>query len=259
MLIRDKEEKMDFVSVSANEGIAEASLKRGKVNALNEQAVEEIGGCFQRLAVDPDIKAVIFTGDGPFFSFGFDIPEFLTYSRESFSRFLKEFTSLYTYLFTYPKPLVAALNGHAIAGGCMLALACDYRIMVSGRAKISLNEIIFGSSVFAGSVAMLKFLIGGKNAQAVLYDGTMYSAQAASQLGMIDQVSSEERLAGDAREVARRLAAKNAAAFRSIKGLLREPVADEMTKKEPQSVREFVEIWYSENTWKNLQGIRIHS
>jgi 3,2-trans-enoyl-CoA isomerase len=260
MLIRDKEEEeMDFVSLSANEGIAEASLKRGKVNALNEQAVQEIGGCFQRLAVDPDIKAVIFTGDGPFFSFGFDIPEFLTYSKESFSRFLKKFTSLYTYLFTYPKPLVAALNGHAIAGGCMLALACDYRLMVSGRAKISLNEISFGSSVFAGSVAMLKFLVGGKNAHAVLYDGTMYSAQAASQLGMIDQVSSEEKLAGDAREVARRLAAKDAAAFRSIKGLLREPVADEMAKKESQSVREFVDIWYSENTWRNLQAIRIHS
>jgi Delta3-Delta2-enoyl-CoA isomerase len=68
------------------------------VNALNEQAVEEIGGCFQRLAADSDIRAVIFTADGPFFSFGFDIPEFLSYSKKSFSRFLKKFTSLYTYL-----------------------------------------------------------------------------------------------------------------------------------------------------------------
>ena len=250
---------MDFVRLSTSEGIAEARLKRGKVNALNEQAVEEIRSCFQRMAADSDIRAVIFTGDGPFFSFGFDIPEFLSYSKEAFSRFLNRFTSLYTYLVTYPKPLVAALNGHAIAGGCMLALACDYRIMVSGKARISLNEITFGSSVFAGSVAMLKFLVGGKNAHAVLYDGTMYSAQAASQLGMIDQVSSDEKLAGDAREVARRLSAKDAAAFRSMKGLLRAPVADEMAKKEEQSVREFVDIWYSENTWRNLQAIKIRS
>ncbi len=169
------------------------------------------------------------------------------------------FTGLYTYLFTYPKPLVAALNGHTIAAGCMLALACDYRIMVSGKAKISLNEITFGSSVFAGSVEMLKFLVGGKNAHAVLYDGTMYSAQAASQLGMIDQVSSDEKLVADAREVASRLAAKDAAAFRSIKGLLRAPVVDEMAKREQQSIQEFVDIWYSEGTWRNLQAIRIHS
>ena len=86
---------MDFVHFSTNNGIAEARLKRGKVNALNEQVVEEIHGCFQRLAADPYIGAVIFTGDGPLFSFGFDLPEFLSYSKESFSRFLNRFTNLY--------------------------------------------------------------------------------------------------------------------------------------------------------------------
>ena len=250
---------MDFLRLSTNDGIAEARLKRGKVNALNEGVVDEISGCLQHMAADPDIRAVILTGEGSFFSFGFDIPEFLSYSKESFSKFLKRFTGLYTYLFTYPKPVVAALNGHAIAGGCMLGLACDYRIMVSGKAKISLNEITFGSSVFAGSVAMLKFLIGGRNSQAGLYDGTMYSAEAALHLGMIDQVSSNEKLLEDAREAARRLGSKDGAAFRSIKGLLRGPVAEEMVKREDASVREFVEIWYSENTLKNLHAIRIRS
>src|SRR5271166_3080575 len=96
MLIRERDVKMDFVHFSKNDGIAEARLKRGKVNALNEQVVEEIHGCFQRLAADPDVRAVIFTGDGPFFSFGFDIPEFLSYSKESFSQFLNRFTNLYT-------------------------------------------------------------------------------------------------------------------------------------------------------------------
>ena len=257
--IRHREEQLSFVSLSITDGIAEARLKRGKVNALNERVIDETAGCLQSLAADPDIRALILTGDGSFFSFGFDIPEFLSHSKESFSSFLKRFTGLYTYLFTYPKPVVAALNGHAVAGGCMLALACDYRIMVSGKAKISLNEIAFGSSVFAGSVAMLKFLVGGKNAQAALYDGTMYPAEMALHLGMIDQVSSQEKLLEDAREVAKRMGGKDAAAFRSIKGLLRAPVAQEMVKEEEASVQEFVRIWYSENTWKNLHEIRIHS
>ena len=250
---------MDFIQLSTNDGIAEARLKRGKVNALNEQVVDEISVCLQRLAADPGIRAVILTGDGSFFSFGFDIPEFLSYPQESFSSFLKRFTGLYTYLFTYPKPVVAALNGHAIAGGCMLALACDYRVMVSGKAKISLNEVTFGSSVFAGSVAMLKFLVGGKNAQAVLYDAKMYSAETAAQLGMIDKVSSTESLMKDARELSMRLAGKDAAAFRSIKNLLRVPVAEDMARNEERSVQEFVSIWYSESTWPNLRRITIHS
>lgn len=207
---------MEFVHVSINDGIAEANLKRGKVNALNKPAVEEIADCLRSLAADPETRAVILTGDGSFFSFGFDIPEFLGYSKELFAKFLQRFTGVYSYLFTYPKPVVAALNGHAIAGGYMLALACDYRIMVSGKTKISLNEISFGSSVFAGSVAMLKFLAGGKNAQAILYNATMYSAETAVQLGLIDEVSSPESLMKDARELAQRLAGKDAAAFRSI-------------------------------------------
>ena len=250
---------MEFVHVSVNDGIAVTTLKRGKVNALNEPAVEEIADCLRSLAADPDVKAVILTGDGPFFSFGFDIPEFLGYSRESFAKFLHRFTGLYSYLFTYHKPVVAALNGHAIAGGCMLALACDYRIMVLGKAKIALNEISFGSSVFAGSVAMLKFLVGGKNAQAILYDAMMYSAEMAALLGMIDKVSSSDSLMKDAREVAQRLAGKDAAAFGSIKNLLRAPVAEEMARNEERSVQQFVGIWYSESTWQNLRGITIHS
>src|SRR5262249_51030376 len=157
------------------------------------------------------------------------------------------------------KPLVAALNGHAIAGGCMLALTCDYRIMVSTKAKIGLNEIAFGSSVFAGSVEMLKFLVGGRNAHTVLYEGTMYLAKAALEAGIIDQVSSDESLMVDARAAAQRLAAKDTMAFRSMKGLLRRPVAEDMARKEGASVREFVDIWYSESTWKNLQAIKIHS
>ena len=79
--IRDREEQLSFVSLSIIDGIAEARLKRGKVNALNELVIDETAGCLQSLAADPDIRALILTGDGSFFSFGFDIPEFLSHSK----------------------------------------------------------------------------------------------------------------------------------------------------------------------------------
>lgn len=248
---------MDFVCLSTNEQVAEIRLRRGKVNALNDQTVEEIRTCFQRLAAETDVRAVILTGDGPFFSFGFDIPEFMDFSRESFSKFLANFTSLYAYVFMYPKPVIAALNGHTIAGGCMLALACDHRIMVGGKAKISLNEITFGSSVFAGSVAMLKSLVGNRNAQSILYSGGMYSAEAAMALGLVDEITSAENLSAEARAAAKRLTSKDAEAFRSIKSLLREGIAADMARQEPRSIKEFVDIWYSEATRRNLQQITI--
>ena len=248
---------MDSLSVSTNEGIAEVTIRRGKVNALSEPSVKELGIAFRDLAQTTGVRSVILTGQGPFFSFGFDIPEFLSYSKESFTRFLSSFTTLYTDLFTYPKPLIAALNGHTIAGGCMIALPADYRIMVSGKAKISLNEITFGASVFAGSVAMLTFLLGGRHARDVLYEGTMFTAEQALRFGLIDQISTDGQLMRDARDVARRLADKDPAAFRSIKRLLRTPVAHEMAAREKQFIQEFVDIWYSEDTWARLRAITI--
>lgn len=135
---------MEFIELSKNNTIATIKLNRGKVNALNEPFVEELHLCFKDLESDSNTQAIIVTGQGKFFSFGFDIPEFLSYPPKDFAGYLTKFTRLYTYLFGYPKPVVMALNGHTIAGGCMLAIAGDYRLMVTGKAWISLNELSFG-------------------------------------------------------------------------------------------------------------------
>lgn len=249
---------MSFMQVSKDGEIATATLSRGKVNALNEPMVEELTKSFEDLAIDNAVKSIIFTGTGKFFSFGFDVPEFLSYPKDDFVRYLEKFTKLYTDVFLFPKPVVAALNGHTIAGGCMLATACDFRLMVTGKARISLNEITFGAPVPAGSVEMLRYCVGSRHAQSILYSGAMYSAEQAFELGLVDQVSSEDALAEDARKVAQELAQKDSSAFRTTKHLLRKPVAEQMIKREKDAILEFVDIWYSEQTWENLKEIEIH-
>jgi enoyl-CoA hydratase/carnithine racemase len=249
---------LSFIHVSKDGEIATVTLSRGKVNALNEPMVEELTKALEDLAIDNEVKSIIFTGSGKFFSFGFDVPEFLRYSKSDFISYLEKFTNLYTNIFQFPKPVIAALNGHTIAGGCMLATACDFRLMVTGKAKISLNEITFGSTVLAGSVEMLKYCVGSRNSQSILYSGAMYSAEEACQLGLVDQVSSEDALTEDARKVAQDLAQKDSLAFRGIKHLLRKPAAEQMIKREKHAILEFVDIWYSEQTWENLKAIKIH-
>jgi 3,2-trans-enoyl-CoA isomerase len=248
---------MGFIILSKSDSVATLTLSRGKVNALNESAIDQINTSLIELENDESVKALILKGQGNFFSFGFDIPEFLSYSKDSFTEFLTKFTDLYTYMFLFPKPVVAALNGHTMAGGCMLATTCDYRIMVSGKAKIALNEISFGSSLLAGSVEMLKYCVGQKNAESILYGGSLYSAEEANEMGLIDKISSQDTLMEDAEKAAHDLAGKDSTAFRSVKGILRKPVAEEMVRKEKEVIREFVDIWYSEKTWNNLKGITI--
>jgi len=232
-------------------------LNRGKVNALDGELVDQLRAELRKHEIDTAVKAIILTGANKFFSFGFDIPEFLSFKKEDFVAYLENFTDLYTYLFLYPKPVVAALNGHAMAGGCMLALACDYRVMVNGNAKISLNEIGFGSSVFAGSVEMLRFCVGSATASTILYSGAMYTAEEAQRLGLVDELASEQELTVIATQAASNLGSKYPPAFASIKALLRGSTAEQMVRREGASVRQFADIWYSEATWANLQNITI--
>ena len=249
---------MGLVNLQKSEGIATLVLSRGKVNAINGEVVEQLKGQLQSLEVDPEVRAIILTGSGKFFSFGFDIPEFLAFSKEQFKNYLHHFTGLYTQLFGYPKPVVAALNGHTIAGGCMLALACDQRVMVTGKARIALNEIGFGASLLAGATEMLRFAVGNSNATKILYSGALYSAEEALGLGLVDQVVPEPDLMDTARWRALEMGSKHPPAFAGIKNLLRAAVVEEMNRRENQSIEEFTEIWYSDPTWANLQEIKIY-
>jgi 3,2-trans-enoyl-CoA isomerase len=248
---------MKFVSISVSDGVATVSLHRGKVNAFTEEVVAELRESLRELGTETDVRALIVTGRGKFFSFGFDVPYFMNHTRDAFTAFLKGFAALYTDLFLFPKPVVAALNGHTVAGGCMLATACDRRLMVRGKAKISLNEVTFGSSVLAGSVEMLKACVGDRNAQTILCTGAMFSAEEAYQMGLVDEVTSEEDLLEKARIAAKDLARGDAQAFATIKKLLRQSRAETMKQKEEPSIHEFVEIWYSPSTREQIRNIVI--
>ncbi len=151
---------MEYVQLSIDDGIATVAINRPKVNAINEQVVSELRDVFLALARDTQVKAVILTGRGSFFSFGFDIPGFMDYPQEAFHRFIMSFSDLVQRIFVFPKPVIAALNGHTVAGGCVLAIACDRRVMVTGKAKIALNELTLGASVFTSIAEILKYTVG---------------------------------------------------------------------------------------------------
>jgi len=232
-------------------------MTRGKVNALSEGIVDHLTDRFNQLLNDQQTQAVILTGQGSFFSFGLDVPELYDYTKDDFIDFLGKFTDLCTLIFTFPKPVIAAVNGHAIAGGCMLMTACDYRIMASGKAKVSLNEVTFGSLVFAGSVETLKCCVGHRVAEAMLLEGRMYNAERAHELGLVDCVASPDELMPIAQEVASGFATNDPHAFTALKKLVRGPIADEMRKRDPLGNRNFADLWYTPQTRERLKGIQI--
>ncbi|MGQ0793427.1 MAG: enoyl-CoA hydratase/isomerase family protein [Deltaproteobacteria bacterium] len=247
---------MSAITVENESAASLVTLRRPKVNALNEALVDELIWVLRGLEADSAVKAVILTGEGGFFSFGLDIPEFMGYSKEAFAGFIIKFTGLLKLIFQFPKPVVAALNGHAIAGGCMIALAADYRIMASEKAKISLNEITLGSTVFASGVEMVKHAVGARCAERVLLSGAMYSAEDAQALGLIDEAVSKDNLPSGAMRAAEGLSG-GGRAFASAKKLLRASAVSEWEGREGDSIAQFVDIWYSEDTRQKLEKIKI--
>ncbi len=250
---------MDSVCLERQRDVAILTLARGKVNALDEPMVRSIQEHLGSLEHDRETRAVVLTGQASFFSFGFDVPALYDCSPGDFARFLRTFTGLYRSLFVFPKPVVAAVNGHAVAGGCMLATTADYRIMATGKARISLNEITFGAALFAGSVEMLIGLLGQRHAETVALAGAMYSAEGAQAIGLIDEAVPPEAVVPRAVEKASEMAGRDLVAFAAIKHLLRGPIAERMTLGEASSIQRFVEIWYSPSTREHLRAIRIRA
>ncbi|MHC5109130.1 MAG: enoyl-CoA hydratase/isomerase family protein [Planctomycetota bacterium] len=245
----------EFVSVQTEGGIATIQLNRGKVNALIPEVLAQCNAAIDQVEAT-DARAIVLTGHGPFFSFGFDVPHMYDWPREKFHPFITAFCDLYRRLFLLPIPVIAAINGHAVAGGCMIALAADVRIMVDGNGKVSLNEITFGANVFAGLVAMLRNLVPGQTAARILYHGETFSAQDAASLGLVDQLVTAKDLMQVAGRHARQLA-KNPEAFASIKSMLRASTGSHMAAVEPGSIEAFLDIWYSEETRRQTADITI--
>jgi 3,2-trans-enoyl-CoA isomerase len=248
---------MNHVDLTRAGKIAVLTLHRGKVNAFNDSMVEEFQARLDELATDDSARGLVITGHGGFFSFGLDVPDLYPLPKEVFAEFLRAFTHLYAGIYVYPKPVVAALNGHAIAGGCMVVAACDRRLMAEGRAKIGLNEITFGSTVFAGSTEILRACVGQRNAEEILLTGGMFEPGRALTLGLVDRLVAPDDLLPMAVEEAQALASGDMAAFVSMRKLLRGQISETIRSRESDSIREFVDIWYSESTREHLRKIEI--
>ncbi len=248
---------MPFVHTTIENNIATVRMERGKVHALNEEHVEQLGTAFHQLEENDDAHAIVLTGTDKFFSFGLDVPELYDYKPDDFIRFITKFTDLYSLIFIYPKPVIAAINGHAIAGGCMLATACDWRIMMIGRYRIALNEVTFGSTVFHGAMEMLKFLCGCRRAEIIAGFGEMYSAEGALNMGLVDDTAYEDDFNKKILDKAAQYLSVDLTSFGAIKELLRRPIFERMRLYEAESLQRFTDIWYSPSTREKLKSIQI--
>lgn len=200
-----------------------------KKNSLNAELRREMETTLREIADDTVLRAVILTGGEEIFCAGADISEIKeATTAESAYRHAREFQLLFDQVESLPQPVIAALSGYALGGGCELALACDFRI-ASETAKFGLPEIKIGAFPAGGGTQRLPRLIGAARAKEIIFTGDPINAEEALSLGLVTKVVPKERLLEEAKSFASKLAALPRLALQAAKRLINRGLETDLT------------------------------
>jgi enoyl-CoA hydratase/carnithine racemase len=209
------EEPMSKVMIESRDNVAIMRLKNKVTNAISPDFVNDISAALNK--IKSEFQGMILAGGDKFFCIGFDLPELLKLDRTGMTQFFYKFNQVAFDLFTLPLPTACAITGHAIAGGNILALACDYRFAASGKKLIGLNEVKLGVPVPYLADLMLRQIVGDRAATDIVYRGEFMASSEAEQIGLVDEVVPQEEVEDRAVEKIAELAALPRAAFTTIK------------------------------------------
>ncbi len=252
--MNNEEAQVSNIAIEQRGPVALLRLSRDVTNALNLASVNELAALLQQVGSDPGVRGLVLaSANDKFFSLGFDIPHLYGQGRDDMNRFFRAFNRACLALYTLPKPTVAAITGHAIAGGCILALCCDYRFIAQGRKLMGLNEVRLGVPVPHLADCALRSLVGTGHARQIMESGEFYAPEAALEMGMVDRVLPLEEVIDRAVDKAGELDDLPAAAFGAIKRNRVEAIEAEVLARWEERTRLFIECWYSDEARQRLQ------
>ena len=215
-------------------GVRLLTLDRPPANALDERLLTDLAAALAAAAADDAVRAVVLTGAGAFFSGGFDLSA--PPRDAAAARGLRElYRDSHLRLFTLSKPTVAMVAGHAIAGGLVLVLACDYRLGLDGDYRVGLNEVAIGASYPKVAFEIVRLRLTHARASELLLGAALYPASQAVRLGIVDELVPGDRLETTVLRRAARLGAFPREAFAHTKAAL---VAEAVTRVEAETEEE---------------------
>lgn len=224
------------------DGVAVLTMTHGKANALDIEFCDALAARFDDLR-QADAKAAVLTGRGKMFSAGVDLKRLSAGGADYIRRFLPALQRLYEAVFFHPKPVVAAVNGHAIAGGCVLACCADRRLMARDAGRIGVTEILVGVPFPALAFEVVRFAAPPRYLTEFTLSGATYATDEALRRGWVDEVAEPVELMEDAIAVARELSLLSPAAFAQTKLQIRQPVTERLAKSGEATDKVVTDIW----------------
>ena len=211
-----------------------ATLTNGKTNSITRETLEKLQAAVAQVTTDDDIKGLVLTGNGRFFSSGFDLYTFMGFEELGQAvEFLTYADKVLLDLFLCPKPVICAMNGHSAAGGLILAMASDYRIITDHpKIKVGMSEIKIGVPLSTAQSAVMRFgLDSDKRFRDVMYFGEMIDVTTALEREMVDQVVDADKLIDTAKFMVSLWIDTPARPFCRLKQELRHATGEQIRKR----------------------------
>ncbi len=238
-----------MITRETQDGVAVLRLCHGKASALDTEFLREIARTMRELE-ESDVKACVLTGEGNIFSAGVDLKRLIEGGAPYLDEFMPALNDAFTQLFGFSKPLVAACNGHAIAGGCVMLACCDLRYVARGKGRIGVPELLVGVPFPLLPLEIMRFAVPRQHLQKVLYLGATYSVEHALDLGLCDEIVDLADLEERAIAAANQLASYPKDAFAFNKHLVRRPLWETVSAHGKDDEARTQELWKSEAVQK---------
>lgn len=232
-----------ILEIKDNVGIVKMN-RPAAMNALNSEILEELNGAFTELGESDQVKVIIITGEGKAFVAGADIAEMKDMSGDQARAFSMKGQKVFDLIAKTPKPVIAAVNGFALGGGCELAMACDIRI-ASEKAKLGQPEVNLGVIPGFAGTQRLSRLVGAAKAKELIFTADMVDAQTAYSIGLVNRVVPAEQLMDACVEMAGKIASKGPTAVKLAKKVISEGIETRLDEGSAYESRDFGECFKS--------------
>jgi enoyl-CoA hydratase len=242
------------VHIERDRELAILRMQAGKANAMNPEMVRRLATLCDEVQAS-DARALVITGDGRSFSAGLALPQLIDLDRATMRGFMAEFKHTMLRVFQLPMPVIAAVDGHAIAGGCVLACQCDVRIAADRSLKIGVNEVQLGIGLPAIVVATLRLMLPPSSLVPIAFAGGLFEPREALRLGLLDELVAPEQLLARACERARELATIPTAAYAQVKLGFRAPTVAAIERTHDPLGEQWLDTWFSAEAQGRLRTI----
>lgn len=242
-----------MIHVERRDSLALLRFDHGRANVIDRQFLRLLIDAIDAVA-ESDARGVVVTGNGKIFSAGVDLLQMIEGGKEYIDEFLPLLSEALAKLFAFARPVVAAVDGHAIAGGCIFVCAADLRLMAEGSARIGVPEIHVGVPFPTVALEIMRFATGGRNLPQIVYSGETYAPPAALRLGLVDEIVDAAELLPRALEHARRLATLPRETFTTTKRQLRAAATERIERRQSVDDPAIATIWKAPATLAAVQA-----